>query len=117
MREGAERSGLSGITWSGFDNFYYLFTYEDTKAAFSIPYDLQILEAVYKVPAISESEDEYKARELYNRNNSFFKSKAIEALEGSTVQRQEQIRRIKKAYEHLSDVYQKSKGGAGIPLA
>ncbi|ORY28148.1 cytidine deaminase-like protein [Naematelia encephala] len=37
---------LSGITWSGFDNHYFLFTYEDTRDAFDIPYDIQILEAV-----------------------------------------------------------------------
>ena len=29
---------LSGITWSGFDNFYYLFTYEDSRDSFGIPY-------------------------------------------------------------------------------
>ena len=28
---------LSGITWSGFDNFFYLFSYEDSRDAFSIP--------------------------------------------------------------------------------
>ena len=39
---------LSAITWSGFDNFYYLFTYEDTKDAFKIPHDLKILKEVFK---------------------------------------------------------------------
>lgn len=39
-------SGLSGITWSGFDNHYYLFTYEDTRDAFAIPHDIRILEEV-----------------------------------------------------------------------
>lgn len=28
---------LSGITWSGFNEFYYLFTYEDSRDLFSIP--------------------------------------------------------------------------------
>ena len=40
---------LSGITWSGFDNFYYLFSYEDTRDAFDIPHDIRILKAVYAV--------------------------------------------------------------------
>ena len=39
---------LSAITWSGFDNFYYLFSYEDTKDAFKIPHDLKILKEVFK---------------------------------------------------------------------
>lgn len=38
--------GLSGITWGGWDNFFYLFTYEDTRDAFSIPHDIRILEEV-----------------------------------------------------------------------
>ena len=38
--------GLSGITWSGFDNHYFLFTYEETRDAFSIPHDIKILEEV-----------------------------------------------------------------------
>ena len=31
---------LSAITWSGFDNFYYLVSYEDSRDAFKIPHDL-----------------------------------------------------------------------------
>jgi tRNA(Arg) A34 adenosine deaminase TadA len=38
---------LSAITWSGFDNFYYLFSYVDTKDAFNIPHDLKILKEVF----------------------------------------------------------------------
>ena len=33
---------LSAITWSGFDNFIFLFPYEDTKNSFNIPHDLKI---------------------------------------------------------------------------
>jgi tRNA(Arg) A34 adenosine deaminase TadA len=28
---------LSGITWSGFNEFYYMFTYEDSRDLFAIP--------------------------------------------------------------------------------
>jgi tRNA(Arg) A34 adenosine deaminase TadA len=38
--------GLSGITWSGFDNFTYLFSYEQTRDAFAIPHDIKILQEV-----------------------------------------------------------------------
>lgn len=31
---------LSGITWAGFNEFYYLFTYEDSRDLFGIPCEL-----------------------------------------------------------------------------
>lgn len=34
---------LSAITWAGFDNFYYLFSHEDSRDSFAIPHDLKIL--------------------------------------------------------------------------
>ena len=40
---------LSAITWAGFDNFFYLFGYEDTRDAFNIPHDLKILQEVFGV--------------------------------------------------------------------
>ena len=40
---------LSAITWAGFDNFYYLFGYEDTRDAFNIPHDLKILSEVFGI--------------------------------------------------------------------
>ena len=40
---------LSAITWAGFDNFYYLFGYEDTRDAFNIPHDLKILSEVFRI--------------------------------------------------------------------
>ncbi|KAJ2985061.1 hypothetical protein NUW58_g5736 [Xylaria curta] len=48
---------LSGITWSGFDNFFYLFTYEDSRDLFSIPYDIEILQEVFRVPAVPAAAD------------------------------------------------------------
>ena len=35
---------LSAITWTGFDNFYYLFSHEDSRDSFAIPHDLRIIE-------------------------------------------------------------------------
>ncbi|RUU01781.1 nucleoside deaminase, partial [Mesorhizobium sp. USDA-HM6] len=32
---------LSAITWTGFDNFYYLFSHEDSRDSFAIPHDLK----------------------------------------------------------------------------
>ena len=46
---------LSAITWSGFDNFYYFFPYEDTESKFNIPHDLKILKEVFKIAGIPDS--------------------------------------------------------------
>jgi tRNA(Arg) A34 adenosine deaminase TadA len=32
---------LSAIPWGGYDNFYYLFSHEDSRDSFSIPRDLK----------------------------------------------------------------------------
>ncbi|KAK7953806.1 cytidine and deoxycytidylate deaminase zinc-binding region [Apiospora saccharicola] len=72
---------LSGITWSGFDNFYYLFTYEDSRDRFGIPYDIQILQEVFRVRATAgESDDSLEQRPLYNRRNKFFTAKSFADL-------------------------------------
>ena len=39
---------LSAITWTGYDNFYYLFSYVDSRDSFNIPHDLRILKEVFK---------------------------------------------------------------------
>ncbi|KAJ9480377.1 Cytidine deoxycytidylate deaminase [Pseudozyma hubeiensis] len=64
---------LSAITWSGFDNFYYLFTYKDTMEEFAIPHDINILREVFQT---SKSE----GGELYNRRNSFWTCYSIADL-------------------------------------
>lgn len=74
------------------------------------------------MPVEGESEDGYRNRELYNRTNAFFTSAGIddllEKIEGGEKEEfMERIERIKEKYTQLSEVYQNSKGGAGIPLA
>ncbi|KAI0459089.1 cytidine deoxycytidylate deaminase family protein [Xylaria acuta] len=119
---------LSGITWSGFDNFFYLFTYEDSRDLFSIPYDIEILQEVFRVPAVSappgskeiEGED-LDARPLYNRRNKFFTARSFEDLvreiaekHGEAESRKwgDEVGRVKALYNELSDTYQRgSKGG------
>ena len=70
-----------------------------------------------------ESEEEYRNRELYNRTNAFFTSAGIDDLLGKIDDGSEKaklldrIEEIKEKYSKLSEIYQKSKGGAGIPLA
>ena len=101
---------LSAITFSGFDNFYYLFPYEMTSDEFSIPHDLKILKEVFKV---NNGE--------YNKENSYWKSHSIHMLieKLSTLKKEKfmnQLEEIKKSYIILSNKYQASKNENFIPL-
>jgi tRNA(Arg) A34 adenosine deaminase TadA len=112
---------LSGITWSGFDNFYYLFSYEDTRDSFGIPHDIRILREVYAVPD-PDRDAAPKDRPLYNRSNAFFTSHSVQAmiagLDRSTKERLvERVDNLNAVYNDLSADYQKDKGKKGIPLS
>ncbi len=112
---------LSGITWSGFDNFYYLFSYEDTRDAFGIPHDIRILKEVYAVPDPDRAEVA-PDRPLYNRRNAFFQSHDIQqmiaGMDRSSKERLvARVDDLNAVYNDLSATYQKDKGGKGIPLS
>jgi tRNA(Arg) A34 adenosine deaminase TadA len=112
---------LSGITWSGFDNFFYLFSYEDTRDEFGIPHDIRILREVYAVPD-PDRDAPAPGRPLYNRKNAFFESHSIMSMvsgldRGSRESLVARMDDISAAYRELSATYQATKGKAGIPLA
>ena len=112
---------LSGITWTGFDNFYYLFSHEDSRDSFAIPYDIQILKAVYQVPDAGQSTVPAD-RPLYNRRNQFWTSYGLQQLVASLDRgnRESLLQRLDDLtamYADLSAVYQGAKGSKGIPLA
>ena len=101
---------LSAITFSGFDNFYYLFPYTATNDVFNIPHDLKILKEVFK---INDGE--------YNKENSYWKSQNINLLvENLPSSKKEKILskldEIKNKYKALSNQYQENKDGNAIPL-
>lgn len=101
---------LSAITWAGFDNFFYLFSHEDSRDAFAIPHDLKILKEVFDV---NPGE--------YNSSNAFWDSYGINKLVSETSEPEQAplqatIDRIYKAYEQLSNDYQDSKSDNSIPL-
>lgn len=112
---------LSGITWAGFDNFYYLFSHQQSRDSFAIPYDIQILKAVYAVPdpdrdAVPED------RPLYNRSNRYFESHDIMAIiagldRGQRERLVERLDDFTALYAELSEIYQRDKGNKGIPLS
>lgn len=105
---------LSGLTWAGFKELYYLFTYEDSRDLFSIPYDIDILEQVFRVQG-HETDGQVKEGELYNRRNKFFKAKSVAYLvatihdEGEGERLLAKIQRIKQLYSSLSQIYQERK--------
>jgi tRNA(Arg) A34 adenosine deaminase TadA len=110
---------LSGITWSGFDNFYYLFSHEDSRDSFAIPYDIQILKAVYAVPDPGSTIS--PERPLYNRLNQYWESHNILHVIASLRigEREALLARfdeISATYAELSATYQQAKGSKGIPL-
>ncbi|KAF5022695.1 hypothetical protein F66182_5243 [Fusarium sp. NRRL 66182] len=114
-RNGVSSGSKSGITWSGFKELYYLFTYQDSRDEFAIPYDIEILDEVFGVRAEGESDEAVRTRPLYNRTNKFFAAKSIQDLVGEVQDAQERQRwmaeadRVKGLYRALSDEYQKNK--------
>lgn len=112
---------LSGITWSGFDNFYFLFSHQDSALSFAIPYDIQILRAVYAVPD-PDRQAASPDRDLYNRTNAYFVShdmlRMIAGLDRSSKERlTARVDDLTALYADLSAVYQSGKGNAGIPMS
>ena len=101
---------LSAITWSGFDNFYYLFHYEDTESTFNIPHDLKILKEVFKID-----------KGQYSKNNTFWQSYSIleEIKELQNSEKDKLLaknKEINKLYEDISNNYQSAKNSNHIPL-
>ena len=102
---------LSAITWAGYDNFFYLFSHEDSRDSFAIPHDLKILKEVFTLDPGG-----------YRKSNAFWNSfdlvEQIGQLAPEHQKRlQEQVERLKKTYAALSETYQAGKGNAAIPLA
>jgi len=102
---------LSGITWGGFDNFFYLFSYEDTKDAFNIPHDLRMQEEIFRIKDGN-----------YAQKNHYWSSWGLRDLVASCDRKARgrftaRIEALRRIYDEMSEIYQKSKDkGAEIPL-
>jgi len=101
---------LSAIAWAGHDNYYYLFTHEDSRDSFAIGHDLKILKEVFKQDPGG-----------YARDNVYWKGYAITDLIDNceAAARKDFMARteaIKKAYGELSNIYQAGKADNDIPL-
>ena len=103
---------LSAITWGGYDNFWYLFSHEDSRDSFNIPHDLRILKEVFGlVPG------GYTAENQYWKSNNIVQ--AIDGLKEPVRARLAQrVENLNDTYAGLSEVYQSNKhlADGDIPL-
>jgi tRNA(Arg) A34 adenosine deaminase TadA len=102
---------LSAITWTGFDNFYYLFSHEDSRDSFAIPHDLKILKEVFGLDPGG-----------YNHQNAFWKAQALRDIAHALPPPDRdaaltRIAAIATKYDALSAIYQGLKAGNDIPLS
>ena len=95
---------LSAITWAGFDNFTYLFSYEDTRDAFAIPHDIRMLKEVFGLEPNG-----------YRRQNAYWQSQRLADLLETEADRT-RLTAIRAEYDRLSEVYQSGKDENDIPL-
>ena len=104
---------LSSITWGGWDNFFYLFTYEDSRDAYGIPHDIVMLDEIFRCPDGT-----------YSEKNKFWSSWSLRNLIDNTTPEHQiafkkRIEILKQRYAEMSDIYQKAKAsgtGADVPL-
>ena len=101
---------LSAITWSGFDNIYYFFPYEETKSNFHIPHDLNILKEVFNI----ENGQYSKINSYWQSHSILEKINDLESSEKDLIS--PKIGKIKQLYKDLSKNYQLSKITNNIPL-
>ncbi len=97
---------MSAIAWAGFDNFYYLFSHEDSRDSFAIPHDLRILSEVFGLEPGG-----------YRHRNAFWSAYAIGDLVAAEPELEPQRRRIVDRYAELSAQYQNTKSDNDIPLS
>lgn len=99
---------LGGITWGGWDNIFYLYSYEDTMDAFAIPHDIRLNEEIWRV-----QDGEYDDKNRYWC--AWHIRQLIEDIgDRALIDRAE---RLADTYAKLSATYQRTKGaGAEIPL-
>lgn len=102
---------LGGLTWGGWDNFFYLFSYEDTMDAFAIPHDIRLNEEIWRV---KDGEYDHKNRYWCAWHIPDLIDDCPAAERASFTRR---VADLAATYDELSTIYQHSKGsGAEIPL-
>lgn len=94
---------LSAITWGGYDNFWYLFSHEDSRDSFNIPHDLRILKEVFRLEPGG-----YAAENHYWKSHNIVQ--VIDGLEEPDRARlSRRVEKLNETYAGLSEVYQDNK--------
>ncbi|KAI5476188.1 hypothetical protein MNV49_000349 [Pseudohyphozyma bogoriensis] len=97
---------LSAITWSGFNNIFIFFPYSYSESHFDEPYSRLMTEAIWKIRAEGESEEEWKRRELYARKNRFWEARYVEEMV-SGLEEGEEKRKFVRRVEGIKREYGK----------
>lgn len=101
----------SAIAWGGYDNFYYLFSHEESRDSFEIGHDLHILKEVFRLEPGT-----------YARRNGYWTGYGIpdliETCEGAErTDFRARVAAIRATYGDLSEAYQAVKAdNPNIPL-
>ena len=101
---------LAAIAWNGFDNFYFLFSYEDSKKRLKLPYNLKILKEVFKLGPGG-----------YSHENSFWTAYNIKDMvkncpADKKAKLEARIKKIAAKYDKMSADYQQVKDKTIIPF-
>ena len=101
---------LSAITWGGYDNFYYLFSNEDSRDSFNIGHDLKILKEVFKHEPGGYAQENYywKSHRVYNLIDACDEKDRRNFLT--------RVEKLKITYAQMSVIYQKNKDDSDIPF-
>ena len=111
----------SAITWSGFDNFTYLYTYEETDKIFECAGDLDIFKHVFHLdhshgPAAVATATTKQIRPEYNLVNKYFVAlsfaELVEAVEDESEREtlRMEVESVKKSYGSLAEAYRRNMG-------
>lgn len=113
---------LSALAWGGFKTWCTLFDYTDSKESFGIPYDIEILQALFQVgppssASVADASALPTARPLYNRKNKMFEGVLLknEISELGDTELRDRVQHLHRVYDQLSDTYQRSKGALLLP--
>ena len=89
----------SSIAWSGFDEVYYLFGYEETEDEFNIPHDQKMIKDIFGCKEPNHDNSYFKMFNMVKEINKFNEEEKKKALERYEI--------IRKKYMIVSEQYQK----------
>ena len=101
---------LSALAWCGFDNFYFVFSHEESRDLFEIPHDARIMQEVFSLEAGG-----------YNQRNAYWESFSVAKLAAAQAPPEDlrlrnRIAAIGARYETLTRSWKQQRSKTRIPL-